>query len=716
MASVTVDVSLDEFDLDELLEEVEDRYNYKKSRDKEQIEEWAKDLFEIERFDVQLSLLDQMKIDLLMRNLDKITLNDLEKLIYHHEEPFTSSSVYAQYKISEELFGKRGDESSYPTWAINKPLLNYYNSFELLLRSMKNPRIIEIANIYYLTKNIKDIYDNLEEYSKTFESANSDKVYRPLSPISESKFSFFENRIRLSHLSIAPLTMPPVNDEPTQTQDQYKQLRKIGMEFIDRQVFRINNFLALVNEAVSQATYTQNASLSKLKILKQNVNNIISQLTLQGGGTCKQLNQKTYSILQSGLFDKIPIPQLLSNLKENSDKRQKFLDEIKFTKIENFEQLLDFYRQNMTVLPRDNSNRLTLFKKAVLAKIAKNGSINGIPLYYDNNFRDAGNPPNPIANDHLLINVPAANYLDEYYDKTTFDLSTVPRQGIQLKNIKFDYGNFLMTTDGIRPVQDFINACEVDGNVGAGEIAIKNVSDALKSLLTFGLEQVLQTGLDLFILQETTAGRINDQRIIPKEIFKTLYNYGFIPEDDYDIFSVCRTLDKYSSVYSFLECKSKKFASIPYEAQTIFNGIRKNCREVFVELFAEELKKTSPFRNLEEFKGSQPILKDYKDEPIDIKREEIILKGLALQFNLNIIVFSNSPLTITEIKPDPTRYGIEDIYMFRDSNNIHYPIVLQQPPLRNTLKKDKYDLSRFMGGAIDSPPLTFADKGTFSFS
>jgi len=85
MASVTVDVSLDvsldDFDLDELLEEIEDRYNYKNSRDKEQIEEWAKDLFEIERFDVRLSMLDQMKIDLLMQNINKITLNDLEKLI-----------------------------------------------------------------------------------------------------------------------------------------------------------------------------------------------------------------------------------------------------------------------------------------------------------------------------------------------------------------------------------------------------------------------------------------------------------------------------------------------------------------------------------------------------------------------------------------------------------------------------------------------------------
>jgi hypothetical protein len=79
MASVTIDVSLDDFDLDELLDEVEDRYSF--NRDKAQIEEWAKDLFEIERFDIRLSLLDQMKIDFLMHNIDKIKLADLENLI-----------------------------------------------------------------------------------------------------------------------------------------------------------------------------------------------------------------------------------------------------------------------------------------------------------------------------------------------------------------------------------------------------------------------------------------------------------------------------------------------------------------------------------------------------------------------------------------------------------------------------------------------------------
>ena len=84
MASVTVDVSLDDFDLDELLEEIEDRYNYKSGKYNQQIDEWAKDLFDIEVLNnnnVRLSILDQMKIDFLMRNLDRIKLNDLENLI-----------------------------------------------------------------------------------------------------------------------------------------------------------------------------------------------------------------------------------------------------------------------------------------------------------------------------------------------------------------------------------------------------------------------------------------------------------------------------------------------------------------------------------------------------------------------------------------------------------------------------------------------------------
>lgn len=79
MASVTVDVDLDDFDLDEILDEVESRYEY--NNNKVEIEKWAKEFFEFDGSAFTLSIIDQQKIDFVMQNLQKITLEDLEKLI-----------------------------------------------------------------------------------------------------------------------------------------------------------------------------------------------------------------------------------------------------------------------------------------------------------------------------------------------------------------------------------------------------------------------------------------------------------------------------------------------------------------------------------------------------------------------------------------------------------------------------------------------------------
>ena len=79
MPRVTVDVDLDEFDLDDLLDEVTDRYGNK--RNQKEIDDWVEDALNLKHNPKNLSLLDQMKIDFLMNNLDEIKLNDLEKLI-----------------------------------------------------------------------------------------------------------------------------------------------------------------------------------------------------------------------------------------------------------------------------------------------------------------------------------------------------------------------------------------------------------------------------------------------------------------------------------------------------------------------------------------------------------------------------------------------------------------------------------------------------------
>lgn len=87
MASISVDVDLDDFDLDEILEELEDRYNRNGIRgknNKQEIDDFIKRM-KIDFEDVlplqNLSLLDKMKIDFLTNNLEKIKLQDLENLI-----------------------------------------------------------------------------------------------------------------------------------------------------------------------------------------------------------------------------------------------------------------------------------------------------------------------------------------------------------------------------------------------------------------------------------------------------------------------------------------------------------------------------------------------------------------------------------------------------------------------------------------------------------
>lgn len=86
MASISVDVDLDDFDLDEILDELEDRYNsYRnKKKNQKQINDFIKkmkiDCEEDSSFKNE-TLLDEMKIDFLKNNLDKIKLSDLENLI-----------------------------------------------------------------------------------------------------------------------------------------------------------------------------------------------------------------------------------------------------------------------------------------------------------------------------------------------------------------------------------------------------------------------------------------------------------------------------------------------------------------------------------------------------------------------------------------------------------------------------------------------------------
>ena len=160
-----------------------------------------------------------------------------------------------------------------------------------------------------------------------------------------------------------------------------------------------------------------------------------------------------------------------------------------------------------------------------------------------------------------------------------------------------------------------------------------------------------------------------------------------------NIFEICRTTDNQpkSVIYSFLNVMSKKFASIPYNSNTIYKGKKRNCRDVFLDLFLDELKKTTPFRR-----------------KLTLTDDEI-LTGLALQFNITIVLFTDK-VEVKEIEPESVVKNTvtsDTIYLYRDSDNLFYPIRLNNNPRR--IYKNLNTLTRFLGGNVDSEPLQFLD-------
>lgn len=76
MARISFDVDMGDFDLDELLDEIEYRYG---RRDKKEVGEFMMSMLDLDESDFGLT--NQMKIDFLKENINEIQLTDLENLI-----------------------------------------------------------------------------------------------------------------------------------------------------------------------------------------------------------------------------------------------------------------------------------------------------------------------------------------------------------------------------------------------------------------------------------------------------------------------------------------------------------------------------------------------------------------------------------------------------------------------------------------------------------
>lgn len=83
MATITtdIDVDLDEFDLDEILDEIHDRYNHKNAskKDRKSIEEFINEWKDESKAKIH-TINDQLKMHYFIANFEKISLTDLENI------------------------------------------------------------------------------------------------------------------------------------------------------------------------------------------------------------------------------------------------------------------------------------------------------------------------------------------------------------------------------------------------------------------------------------------------------------------------------------------------------------------------------------------------------------------------------------------------------------------------------------------------------------
>jgi hypothetical protein len=79
MPYINVEVDMSDFDLEDLIDEIERRHS--RERDREEIQDWINAFDESEINSKDLSVVDKIKLDFLIENLQKINISDLENLI-----------------------------------------------------------------------------------------------------------------------------------------------------------------------------------------------------------------------------------------------------------------------------------------------------------------------------------------------------------------------------------------------------------------------------------------------------------------------------------------------------------------------------------------------------------------------------------------------------------------------------------------------------------
>jgi len=595
----------------------------------------------------------------------------------------------------------------------------YPNDVRLLKDFAKKEKLRIVADTYYEIANQdpKSLIANMQKYLEYFAkllgtqqtglvTAASERVQIGLKiEVTQLILKQFMTEM-LQKAANSVVRLPP--ELPRSPQETlYTDLRNETNTFVDKQLYTIKKMFQSIIDA-RKTLSPGDISFKNLLQLQRQAQLLFPLPTPFPTGKCELLfKPEIWKYFKTGMYDN---KDILTVVLENPMDKQKFLDEIGFIRVSNFLEAQAYSKTPGA----DQDTALDLMKKAAFKEY-----VDGVDrLAYnapDSQTYEAGGA-NYVWTSILATNRPR---LENYSVRAIIDPFVqvhiaAPRLLITNKAYaedlhhysdgiaKFVPGVYLNAkpdppgTSRILPIVDFKNACEIDGNVGHGQVESDRIIAILSRLEIIEPANTTPNDPLLKLIEKMEQKKSidltrSDQAIGVSKLGLRGFNNGI---GAWIIMKVEDSKDKrdINFIQTFLTFRSSKFRSIQYGDTTEYNGKTWNSRELYATLFIKHLMKMPSFESDSE-----------KFVPTDADW----LK-LSTDYNVNIVLYKEAaPVgkidTSAARRIAATTYGV-----FKSINGRYYPILVQAaaavvPAIpRGAIPADVGMIQRgIFGGAVD---------------
>lgn len=585
-----------------------------------------------------------------------------------------------------------------------------------------NTRLRALADIYYeiSKQDTNGIRKNLPRYTSFFQKVlNKQDYYVNPNGFKSKKLTLDAAKelvqVVLERAENALRIYVQPGGALTPEQKVAEELRPVVNRFVDRQVSAIRKMFDVLKTARQESKSAQ-LRMKEIYSLEQYARSVITlPARVPPTGRCDALFEP--AMLKGMRDNKYKGKNILEDVFTNGDLKDQFLKELGFIRVTSFGEAQSMVKN---LAPSEVRPTLLLIKTAVFEEYVKRAELDAVnDPEGDTLIRgdDQGSDEwGVIADDaarlrnqtigFLFSQPPAiARVIPPGYTQVT-KKERAEKLRIIADEHPFVPGVYLKTTDaGHKPIQTFINACELDGNVGYGEESAQNVIKILQVVEGLKIDKPVATSPLLELIAKLKErGIANLDKPDQGVAIGTLASKQFrMVIGNWTIMKVNDDNKKINFLETFLTLRNSLFRSIPYSQNFVYKGESRPVREIYAELAYDEIKKEPAFR------ADRPKDSNFPDDS-DWNR-------ISQAYDINIVIYHEvkNGAPWADIRSATGRHASTVYHVFKAVDGMYYPVRMQElagvvntaplnlgrnAPAIRTINRRALEVS---GGAITGP-------------